>query len=57
MTKTALPPKILLIDDDSSVAESLEGPLKKHQVKLVRAHDLDTALYHFNQQIFEVVVV
>lgn len=52
-----LPKKILFVDDDVAVSEGLEGPLRNQGVQLVRALDLDTAMYHFNQQIFEVIVV
>src|SRR5690242_7668021 len=57
MTDLVLPKKVLLVDDDAAVAEGLEGPLRKHGINLVRALDLDTAMYTFNQQIFEVAIV
>lgn len=55
--KQNLPPKILLVDDDSSVAQGLEDPLAKHQVKVESAKDLETALYKFNTMRFDVALV
>lgn len=57
MAQNDLPKKILFVDDDVAVSEGLEAPLRNQGVQLVRALDLDTAMYHFNQQIFEVIVV
>lgn len=52
-----LPKKILVVDDDPSVAEALTNSLKKHGIIVIKAHDFETAVYQFNQQIFEVVIV
>jgi len=52
-----LPGKVLFIDHDATVAQRLEAPLQKHGISLVKAGDQQTALYHFNQQRFEVIVV
>jgi CheY-like chemotaxis protein/Flp pilus assembly protein TadD len=52
-----LPSKILIIDDDASVAQGVEEPLSRNGVRVVKAHDLNTALYMFNQQKFEVVMI
>ena len=57
MAQNDLPKKILFIDDDVAVSEGLEGPLRNQGVQLIRALDVETAMYLFNQQIFEVVVV
>ena len=52
-----LPKRVLFIDDDPTIAEGLEGPMLKHGVELMRAADLETALYLFNQKKFDVVCV
>ncbi len=52
-----LPNKILVVDDDPSIAQGLEDPLKRQNITLVSAPGLDTAFYHFNQQRFTVVLV
>lgn len=52
-----LPKKILLIEDDTTIAEAVTSFLKKHNIAVVRALDIETAMYQFNQQLFEIVVV
>ena len=52
-----LPTKILVVDDDPSVAAGLEQGLAKYKVSVVKAIDLDSALYQFNQNRFDVVIV
>lgn len=52
-----LPTKILVVDDDPTVAAAIEQGLQKHKVQVVKASDLDTALYLFNQNRLDVVVV
>jgi tetratricopeptide (TPR) repeat protein len=52
-----LPAQILVIDDDSTVGQSVEGPLSSYHVKVVNSQDLETAMYHFNNQDFDVVFV
>jgi tetratricopeptide (TPR) repeat protein len=51
------PNKILVIDDDPSFVTGLEQAMAKHKITVVKASDLDTALYLYNQNRFEVVLV
>ena len=46
-----------MIDDDPAVAQRLEEPLSRHNVKVEKANGLETALYKFNTIRFDVVVV
>jgi len=46
-----------VIDDDPAVAQRLEEPLSRHNVKVEKANGLETALYKFNTIRFDVVVV
>lgn len=58
MTQQAnMPNKILIVDDDPSVAQALEQPLARYNVKIDKATSLETALYLFNTQRYEVVLV
>jgi tetratricopeptide (TPR) repeat protein len=52
-----LPTKILIIDDDPSVGTALENAMARHKITVVKASDLETALYKFNTERFEVVIV
>lgn len=52
-----LPEKILIVDDDPTVAESLKDPLGRHNIKVIGASDLDTALYQYNNNRLDVVLV
>jgi tetratricopeptide (TPR) repeat protein len=52
-----LPNKILLIDDDPSVGTALENALARYKISVVKASDLETAIYKFNQERFDVVIV
>ena len=52
-----LPTKILVVDDDPSFVQGLEQALQKHKITVVKATALDAALYQFNQNRFEVVVI
>ncbi|MCX6124346.1 MAG: tetratricopeptide repeat protein, partial [Proteobacteria bacterium] len=52
-----LPTKILVIDDDPTVASSIEQGLQKHHVQVLKASDLESAYYHFNQNRLDVAVV
>jgi tetratricopeptide (TPR) repeat protein len=54
---SGLPNRVLVIDDDPSVCQSLENTLLKHKITTLKASDLQTALYHFNQNRLEVVIV
>jgi tetratricopeptide (TPR) repeat protein len=53
-----LPNKILIIDDDVTVAGAVKEPLEKqHDIKVFSAAELETAMYIFNQNRFDVVLV
>ena len=52
-----LPSKLLIIDDDPSVASALEEAMLRHNIKVDKATTLETALYLFNTQRYEVVLV
>jgi tetratricopeptide (TPR) repeat protein len=52
-----LPSKILVIDDDPAVGVGIEQALSKHKISVVKSTDLETALYQFNQNKFDVVIV
>ncbi len=52
-----LPTKILVIDDDPTVTAGVEQALAKHKISVVKCSDLASALYQFNQNKFDVVVV
>src|SRR4051812_49398419 len=52
-----LPAKILLVDDDPSVAQGLEEQLARHNIKVEKATTLETALYLFNTQRYDVALV
>lgn len=52
-----LPDKILVVDDDPTVCQSVVDMLAKQNIKVLVANDLHTALYHFNQNRLEVVLV
>ena len=54
---TNLPSKILIIDDDPSVGMALENALARHKIAVVKASDLETGMYKFNNERFEVVIV
>ncbi len=57
MAQANLPKQILVIDDDSTVGQALEGPLSTYKVRVVNAQNLETAMHHFDHQIFDVVFV
>jgi tetratricopeptide (TPR) repeat protein len=57
MSQANLPNKILVVDDDLSVAQSLEEPLSRYNIRVDKATNLDTAFYLFNQQRYEVVLI
>jgi tetratricopeptide (TPR) repeat protein len=52
-----LPTKILVVDDDPTIAQGLDGPLSRYNIKVDRATTLETALYLFNTQRYDVVLV
>ncbi len=52
-----LPKKILLIDSDHSIGNSMKLPLERHQIKVDVAESYDTAVYLFNQNLYPVVLL
>lgn len=52
-----LPHKILLVDDDPSVASAIEEGMARYNVKIDKATTLETALYLFNTQRYDVVLI
>ena len=52
-----LPTKILVVDSDPSVGKLCQIQLRKHNIAVLTASDLSTALYHFNQNKFDVVLL
>ncbi len=52
-----MPGKILIVDDDPSVAQGLDAPLAKYNVKVDKATTLDTAFYLFNNGRYDVVLI
>jgi len=54
---SSLPNKVLIVDDDPSVASGLEHSLAKHKVQVLKASDLESATYLFNQNRLDVVLV
>ena len=57
MADSNLPDKILLVDDDPTVGEAIKTALAKQNIIVHTAKDLETALYLYNQQRFDVVCV
>lgn len=57
MLNNNLPSKILVIDDDMSVTSAVETGLNNYNINVVKAHDLETALYQFNQHKIDVALV
>lgn len=57
MAQNNLPEKILIVDSDPTTAGGLKEPLAKYGIKVVGATDIDTALYLFNQNRFDVVCI
>lgn len=53
----SMPGKILVIDDDPAFLNSLEQMFAKHQITVLKASDLDSALYLYNQNRFDVVLI
>ena len=52
-----MPKKILIVDDDPSVAQGLQEPMNRQSISVFGAPTLDNALYLFNQNRFQVAVV
>jgi len=52
-----MPNKVLLVDEDPGIARALEEPLARYNVKIDKATTLETVLYLFNTNRYEVAVV
>jgi len=52
-----LPSKVLIVDDDPTITKYFEEQLKKFNVNILKANNLETAMYLFNQNRFEVAIV
>ncbi len=52
-----MPNKILIVDDDASVGQGVEEPLTRYNIKVDKATNLDTALYLYNTQRYDVVLL
>lgn len=57
MDKSDLPTKVLLVDDDPAYVRAQADFLLRHQIGVQFAHDLQSALYLYNQHKFDVAVV
>ena len=57
-SQASLPGRILIVDDDGAVAKAIEEPLNtRYKVRVDKATNLETALYLFNTQRFEAVLI
>lgn len=54
---TALPRKVLVVDNDQLILNQLQQQLKVHNITVVQAKDWQSGLYLFNQQRFDVCIV
>ncbi len=52
-----LPNKILLVDDDPSIAQGLDEALGRYNIKIDKATSLETALYLFNTNRYDVALI
>jgi tetratricopeptide (TPR) repeat protein len=52
-----LPGKILIIDDDPAFLNGVEQMFARHQITVMKASSLDSALYLYNQNRFDVVLI
>lgn len=58
MAVANLPKAILVVDDDSTVGQAIEAPLnRQYNVEVSNSQDLDTSIYFFKNQDFDVVFV
>ena len=57
MAQGNLPDKIMIVDDDSTVAGGSVDALGKHGIKVIPASDLETTLYQFNMNKLDVVCI
>jgi tetratricopeptide (TPR) repeat protein len=55
--RSLLPTKILVVDSDPMIGRLCQNQLKRHNISVLTAQDLGTALYHFNQNKFDVALV
>lgn len=54
--RRALPTKILVVDSDPMIGRLCQNQLKRHNISVLTAQDLGTALYHFNQNKLDVAL-
>ncbi len=52
-----LPGKVLVIDDDPAFLNAVEQMFAKHHITVMKASDLESALYLYNQNRFDVVLI
>lgn len=57
MTGINLPSKLLIVDADQTISNSVKGALLKYNVNVMGAFDRSTALYQFSHNHFEVVII
>ena len=57
MTDNSLPNKILVVDRDDSFLTSVELGLARHNIKVIKANKLETAMYQFNTNRFDVAMI
>lgn len=57
MSDSNLPSKILVVDDDPTVAGGIKEPLASYGVRVEAASDVDSAFYIFNNNRIEVVCI
>ena len=49
--------KVLMIDNDASLYKTLAEPLEKLNIELFGASDLSTAMYRFNKQFLDLLII
>ncbi len=57
MTDPQFPSKILVIDGDRSVANSMVDLLKRYEINVLAAKDMESAFYLFNQNRIDVALI
>lgn len=55
--RNLLPTKILVVDSDPMIGRLCQNQLKRHNISVLTAQDVGTALYHFNQNKLDVALV
>ena len=56
-TKTLLPNKILLVDDDQEILNRVKNWLESYRINVVVANQWTTALYQFNNNMFDLALI